>query len=256
MYPQPPLLILAPLADEFDLAQLPWCDAAQKTVTVNQAKFTNLDMVEVIVDAMPFLLTRLTEEETSAALTLEPSDLPIRDFPSPGLSAIGVAPGANLVCARHVPESHRRLLSLGRWIGQSLNAAVAAWMPSGKLEGFASYGDMVERYLSEGRFPVPFHIAVAKVSGGRFRTKGLSHFTGQEIRLTVPPDYGPAEISDRVEEIVTELVADGRIDGPFRSKCGVRPETLIYAPGDDPDHVEMFIRRDAQDVIAAEEQGR
>jgi len=251
VYRQPPLLIIAPLADDFDLAQLPWCDAAREKVSVNHAKFTNLEMVEVIVDAMPFLLTRLTAEETSAKLAAGAIDQPAGDLAVSGESAIGVAPGSNLVCARHLPEIHGRLLLLGRWIGKSLDATAAAWMPAGKLGGFAGFDDMVDQYLAEGRFPSPFHISFSQAGNDSFLTRGLRYFTGQEIRLTVPSNYERAEISERMEQIIAEVAAHGRIDGPFRSECPVRGETLIHTPGDNPEQVDILIRRDARDVIAA-----
>lgn len=255
MYRQPPLLIIAPLADDFDLAQLPWCDAASAKVSVNRAKFTDLEMLEVIVDAMPFLLTRLTAEEAGDKLAAEALDQRAGDLAVSGGSAIGVALDVNLACASHLPEIHRRLLLLGRWIGESLDATAAAWTPAGKLCRFAWFDDRVEQYLAEGRFPSPFHISFSQAGNDSFLTRGLRYFTGQEIRLTVPPDYARAGISERVEQIVAELVVRGRIDGPFRSECPVRGESLVYTPGDNPEQVDILIRRDARDVIAAGRQG-
>jgi len=271
VYRQPPLLIVAPLADDLDLARLPWCDAARGNVTVNRAKFKNLDMVEVIVDAMPFLLTRLTEEETSGKLSAGTCNLPFGDQPFSGGSAIGIAPfgdqpfsggsaigiapGANLACASHVPETHRRLLLLGRSIGQGLEATAAAWMPAGTLGSFAWFVDTVDQYLADDRFPYPLHFAVSQVSSDQFLTRGLRYFTGQEIRLTIPPDYGLAAISERMEEIIAEVIAHGRIDGPSRSECPARGETLIYTPSESPERVDILIRRDARHNIAAERQG-
>ena len=255
MYRQPPLLIVAPLADDLDLARLLWCDAARGNVTVNRAKFKNLDMVEVIVDAMPFLLTRLTEEETSGKLSAGTCNLPFGDQPFSGGSAIGIAPGANLACASHVPETHRRLLLLGRSIGQGLEATAAAWMPARTLGSFAWFVDTVDQYLADDRFPYPLHFAVSQVSSDQFLTRGLRYFTGQEIRLTIPPDYGLAAISERMEEIIAEVIAHGRIDGPSRSECPARGETLIYTPSESPERVDILIRRDARHNIAAERQG-
>jgi hypothetical protein len=129
MNPEPPLLIIAPLTDDFDLAQMLWCEAARERISVNHAKFKNLEMVEVIVDAMPFLLSRLTASETSQKFATTKYPAPFRDLPSPGGSAIGIDLGDNLTSARHLPDINRRLLLLGQWIGGSLKASAAAWMP-------------------------------------------------------------------------------------------------------------------------------
>jgi len=53
--PETPLLIIAPMADAFDLAQLPWCEAGRDKISGNRTKFKNLEMGEDIFDAMPFL---------------------------------------------------------------------------------------------------------------------------------------------------------------------------------------------------------
>jgi len=255
VYCQPPLLIIAPLADDFDLTRLPWRGAAREKVSVNHAKFPNLEMAEVIVDAMPFLLTRLTAEESREKLASATAGLPVRSIPSSGESAIGVAPGANLACARHLGEIHRRLLLLGKWIGESLDATAAAWMPAEKLCRFAEFDDMVDQYLAEGRFPCPFHISFSQAGNDSFLTRGLRYFTGQEIRLTFPSEYARAEISERREQIIAEIAAHGRVGAPSRSRCPARGETLIYTPGDNPEQVDILIRRDARDVIAAGRQG-
>ena len=249
MYPQPPLLIIAQIADDFDLAHLPWCDAARKKVSVNRAKFRNLELAEVIVDAMPFRLTRLTADETGELLTTNPCELLFRDRPPSGKSAIGVAPGDNLAGAAYIPEVHRRLLLLGRWIGDSVAATATAWMPSRKLSSFAWYDNAVHQYLAENRFPSPLHVSVSEARAGRFATRGLRYFTGQEIRLTVPSHHDRAEASERMTQIIADIVAHGRIDQPSRSEDPVRGETLIYTPSDDRERVDILIRRDARKGI-------
>lgn len=240
------------MVDDFDPAQLPWCDAARGNVSVNRAKFRNLEMAEVIVDAMPFLLTHLTAEETGRKLTVEPCDRLFGNLSLTGESAIGVVPGDNLASARHMPEVNRRLLLLGKWIGESLNATAAAWMPSRNLVGFGWFDNAVKQYLTEGRFPAPFHISFSEVRADQVATNGLRYFTGQEIDLHVPPHCGPNEISDRVQQISAELVAHGRIEQSSRSGDMAREEMLIYTPSDDLKQVEILIRRDANNRVAAE----
>ena len=252
MYPQPPLLILSQIADDFDLAQLPWRKAASDKVSLNRAKFRNLEMAEIIVDAMPFLLTRRTADETREILAGDTFDLLFGDLPPPGNSAIGVAPGDNIAVATRIPEVHQRLLLLGKWIGESLSATAAAWMPARKLASFAWFANAVDQYMAEGRLPSPFHISISEICAGQVATKGLRYFPGQEIHLTVPPHYAPDEIGDRVAQIAADIVAHGRIDRPSRSQDMTRGETLIYTPSENREQVEVLIRRDAQNGIAAE----
>jgi hypothetical protein len=189
MNPEPPLLIIAPLTDGFDLAQLPWCEAARERISVNHAKFKNMAMVEVIVDAMPFLLSRLTAAETSQRFAVAKDQASFRNLPSPAESAIGIELGDNLTSARHLPDINRRLLLLGQWIGESLKASAAAWMPSRQVANIANYDEIVRQYLAGDRFPALFQTAFKEVRHCYFVTTGLHYFVGQEIRLTVPPDY-------------------------------------------------------------------
>ena len=247
----PPLLIIAPHAYDADLADLRWCEAASGKVRVNAAKFRNLEMVEVIVDSMPFLLTPLTADETGKTLnagTCDPltCDPLMCDLPLSGESAIGVTPRANVASAAPIPEVHRRLLLLGQWIGQSLDATAAVWMPARRLSSFAWFDNAVSDYLARGRLPLPFHVSCSEVSAGRLATNGLRYFTGQEIGLAVPSDYRPADIEGRVADIIAHIVAYGRIDRPSRSKDPVRRETLVYTPSADMERVEVLIRRDAR----------
>ncbi|MEH6791190.1 hypothetical protein [Parasphingorhabdus sp.] len=158
MKPSPLLWIIAPSSDSFDLARLPWCEAASDRISVNPAKFQNLEMVEVIVDAMAFVLSRLTAAEAVPYFSgMEGrSHLPAGTMPSG--AAVGVAIGENLLSAGHLPEIHQRLLLLGQWIGESLDATAAVWIPGRSAMGFADYRDAVKDQISGG--PTPFRAPV------------------------------------------------------------------------------------------------
>ncbi|MEH6827428.1 hypothetical protein [Parasphingorhabdus sp.] len=251
MNPEPPLLIIAPLTDGFDLAQLPWCEAARERISVNHAKFKNMEMVEVIVDAMPFLLSRLTAAETSQRFATARDQAPYRDLPSPGDSAIGIQLGDNLASARHLTDINRRLLLLGQWIGESLKASAAAWMPSRQVANIANYDEIVRQYLAGGRFPALFQTAFKEVRHGYFVTTGLHYFADQEICLTVPPNYRLADVTDQLVRIIADIATSGKIDRPTRSKGMVQGERLIYSTSDDLGHVDIVIRNDLVDTDLA-----
>jgi hypothetical protein len=252
VHPEPPLLIIAPIASDIDLTRFPWCPAARHKVCVNRAKFRNLEMMEVLVDAMPFLLTRLTAAETSERLAAGTCDLLSCDLPGSGEGAIAIAPSDTLASDRHVPEVHRRLLMLGQWIGESLDATTAAWMPARKLTRFAWFDNVVRQYLAGRGFPSLFHISFLEGRPGEIATRGLRYFTGQEIHLTLPPDYRRADADERLADIIADIIAHGRITLLSRSKDSVRSETLTYTPSANLEQVEIRIRRDAKSRIAAE----
>ncbi|AMO71627.1 hypothetical protein [Sphingorhabdus sp. M41] len=160
MIPEPSLLMIAPMADDLDLARLPWSEAAAEHISVNPAKFKNLEMVEVIFDAMTFLVSRLTVSETHQHLVAKKCKPLSCAPPDVGESAIGVALGENLASAGNLPEVNRRLLLLGKWIGEGLNATAAAWLPSRRLTNFSQYARAVDQYVSDGRFPAFFQTSI------------------------------------------------------------------------------------------------
>ncbi|ATW04874.1 hypothetical protein [Sphingorhabdus sp. YGSMI21] len=161
MIPEPPLLIIGPMANDPDLAYLPWCATAAKNIIVNRAKFKDLEMVEVIFDAMTFLVSRLTAAEMSHCLATGKYRPPRRNLPASGLSAIGIAPGDNLASASHLPTVNQRLLLLGKWIGESVTASAVAWQPSGRISDFTDFCNSVDQYLAGGPSPANFRTAVA-----------------------------------------------------------------------------------------------
>lgn len=245
MKPEPSLLIIASMPDELDLAQLPLRDEASAEISVNRAKFKDMEMAEVIVDAMPFLLTRLTAAETGQQIAAMNDATISRDRPSATESAIGVALGDNLTSARHLTEVNRRLLLLGKWIGEGLKASGAAWMPSRRLVPFADYDKIVCRYMADGAFPVSFLTSFSEVQRGEFRSRGLRYFSGQEIRLTAPADYSPSVVIERLGRIIEDLTSRGKIDRPARADGIIPGETLIYNPSDDLGHVDIDLRNDS-----------
>ena len=245
MNPEPPLLIIAPLADGFDLAHLPWSEAARERISVNSVKFGELEMLEVIVDGMSFLLSRLSTAETGQRFAEERFEQLFYGLPSSGESAVAVAPRDNLTSARHLPEINHRMLLLGQWIGESLAATAAAWMPSRSLASFAYFDETVARYLAGSPFPALFQTSFSEVRPGCFETSGLYYFAGQEIRVTAPPDYSTSDVAERLIRIIDDIATHGRIDIPARSAGMVEGETLIFSPGNDPAHLDITIENHA-----------
>lgn len=251
MIPEPPLLIIAPMADDLDLVRLPWPEAAAENISVNPAKFKNLEMVEVIFDAMTFLVSRLTALETHQHLAAEKCTPLSCTPPSAGKPAIGVALGENLTSAGHLPEVNSRLLLLGKWIGEGLNATEAAWLPSRRLTDFSQYARAVDQYVSDRCFPTFFQTSFSEIRAGHFVTSGLNYFAGQEVSLTIAQDFSLADVTDRLAHIIVDIATHGKVDRPARSAGMVEGETLVYTPSDDLGHVDISIQNDTINADAA-----
>ncbi|MEO9600745.1 hypothetical protein [Parasphingorhabdus sp.] len=242
MQTEPPLLIIAPMASDFDLAQLPWAEATGEKISANLSKFKEFEMVEVIVDAMPFLLSRHTPTEIDQRLKAEKCDLLFCDHPSSDESAIGIAVRDNLSSAKHLLEVNRRLLSLAKWIGARLDATSAAWMPSRRLASFSYFQESVSQYLADGPFPTLFQTSFSELDNGCFVTNGLHYFAEQEIHLTAPLSYSISDVTERLVRIIDDIANHGRIEVPSRSKGMIEGETLIFLPSHDLKQVDIEIR--------------
>ncbi|MGB5725337.1 MAG: hypothetical protein WBM39_13085 [Parasphingorhabdus sp.] len=241
MNPEPPLLIIASIADDLDLAHLPWSEPARARVSFNSAKFKELEIVEVIVDGMPFLLSRLSTAETAQKFSEQKFEQLFCGAPSSNDSAIGVGPRDMLISARHLPEVNHRLLLLGKWIGESLAASAAAWVPSGRLASFSYFEETVAEYLAGGPFPSLFQTSFAEIEKGLFVTRGLNYFTGQEVRLTAPSGYSVSDVAKRLVRIITDIATRGKIESPAQAQGIVDGETLNFLPSDDLAHLDITI---------------
>ncbi|ASK87737.1 hypothetical protein [Sphingorhabdus sp. SMR4y] len=242
---EPPLWIIAPLPEDLVLWQLPWCEAAEGKISVNRSKFTNLEMAEVIVDAMPLCLSRLTATEVGRKLTAGKIETFLCDLPSSSEEAIGITPGDNLASARHIHEINRRLLLLGQLVGESLSATRTVWLPSGKLVDFPWFRQAAGQYIGGGAFPALLRTTVTEVRTGHFVTRGLDYFAGQEIRLTTSQDCDLAAASRHLVRIIEDITTNGKIVTPGLSEGCTQGETLIYTPSDDLAHVDVSIAIDA-----------
>lgn len=233
MISEPALLIVAPMMNGFDLAHFPWSREAGGRLVVNGAKFDDLDMLEVIVDGMQFLLSRLSAEESRRKFADENFGPLSGDLPYPDGSAIGIGPRDIVTSARHLPEINCRLLMLGQWIGTSLAATAAAWAPSGTLVHFADYDQAVRNYLAGGPFPPDFQICFSEERKGRFITRGLAYFAGREIRLSVGADYEASDVAEQLARIIDDIVTHGKIDIPGSPRTSVKRHPLSGSDGDD-----------------------
>ncbi len=251
MNSEPPLLIIASLPGDFDLAHLSWPEAANGKITVNDAKFDDLDMVEVIVDGMPFLLNHYTADETAQRFATQKFDRLFTGLPTSGESSIGLAVRNILTSAKHLPAINHRILLLGQWIGEAIEATAAAWTPSGRITNFRYFDEITGEYLAGGPFPALFQTSFSEVRNGYFVTSGLRYFAGQEIHLTAPPDYTPAEVANRLVRIIDDFVSHGKMDSPAQAKGMSNGETLVFSPSDDLAHVDITIKSCAVNVDQA-----
>lgn len=245
MISAPPLLIISRLAADFDLVRLPWPEAADGRISVSRSKFADLDMIEVIIDGMAFLLCRFTPTETRSRFRIEKFEQLFTGLPSTRDCAIGVAARNIVASARHLPEINRRMLLLGKWVGESLAASAAAWTPSRRIASFRYFQESVDAYLAGGPFPALFQTAFAKVGNRCFITRGLPYFGSRDIRLTGPSAYSDSDIVDRMVRIIDDIANHGPIEMAAQAKGMIEGERIIFSPRDDPARLDIRIENPA-----------
>ena len=241
MKSEAPLFIIAPIPDVFDWTKFPWSGTAKNRISVNNAKFNEMDMLEIIVDGMPFLLSRFLAAETNKRFADERFEQLFSGPPATQESAIAIAPRDIVTTARHLPEVNRRILQLGKWIGESLAATAAAWIPSRKIASFAYFDEVVTEYLSGGPLPVAFQASFTEIGQGCYMTSGLHYFAGQEVRLTAPAGYTGSDISERLVRIIDDITTHGALLAPARARGMIDGETLIFSPSDDRRYLDIAI---------------
>ncbi|WP_417621686.1 hypothetical protein [Parasphingorhabdus sp.] len=246
---EPPLLILTQFPGKFDLMRLPWSQEAKARILFNSAKFEDLELAEVVIDGMTFFLSSLAPSEITQRFATERFERLCCSPPSPDDSAIGIGTRDNVSSAKHLPEVNHRLLLLGKWIGESLAATAAAWLPSRKLIGFAYFDEVAGQYLAGGPFPGLFQTSFSEDRNGCYTTTGLRYFSGQEVRLRAPPEYSAADTTERLVRIIDDLAINGKIRNPARFRGKVSGETLIFQPSDDLSHVDVIIENSAKDTV-------
>ncbi len=242
---EPPLLIIADIPAGFDLMQLSWPAEAQDRISINPAKFSDVEMAEIVIDGLTFCLARFAAAETVQRSGTGRFEHLFCGPPSPDDSAIGIGMRDVVSSARHLPMANHRLLQLGKWIGESLAAAAAAWLPSGKLASFAYFQEVTNLYLAGGPFPGLFQTSFVEDGEGVIRTAGLSYFSGQEVRLTAPTHYSRTDVTNRLVRLIDDLATNGRIETPSRSRGMVDSERLTFLPSKDLSLVDIIIEDDA-----------
>ena len=246
---EPPLLIIADIPPGFDLMQLPWPAEAAGRISINDAKFTGLEMAEIVIDGLTFCLARFASADIVHKSGTGRFEHLFCAPPSRDDSAIGIGMRDVVSSARHLPMANHRLLQLGNWIGASMSGTAAVWLPSGKIASFAYFQEVTGLYLAGGPFPGLFQTSFIEDREGVYRTTGLHYFTGQEVRLTAPSHYSHADVTNRLVRIIDDLATNGRIETPSQSRGMVESERLIFLPSEDLSLVDIIIEDDAQCAV-------
>ncbi len=237
-----PLILLAELPKDFQLSGLNLSEKNGARILFNAQKYSDLEVIEVILDGMTFTLTHLTRDETHQNLEIENlRKIFCKALPST-VSGISISLGENLSGAGHIAPVNRALMELGYMIGQDIDAQAIIWSPANQLVGFEYFGEATRQYVDGGPLPILVQVAIKDNEDQSFQTTGLSYFAGQEIFLNTPEEYTQSDSIKRLVRIAHDIATNGRIDNEVETDGLVDGERISFTP--DPEkqliHVKIY----------------
>ena len=149
----PPLLVIADLPPGFRLADLTIAENHRDLVQVNEAKYQDLDFLELITDGMAFTLRHINADETHQNLMIDALKKVFCDPAEKSVSCIGISPGSAIKDGKHIAVVNRAFLRLATLVGQSVEATHMAWLPAEQIVGIDYFSESVSEYLGGGPDP-------------------------------------------------------------------------------------------------------
>ncbi|VAW04723.1 hypothetical protein MNBD_ALPHA04-1722 [hydrothermal vent metagenome] len=236
-----PLILLAELPKDFQLSDLNLSGKNGERILFNTQKYSDLEVIEAILDGMAFTLTHLTRDETHQNLEIEKLSKIFCKTPRYTVSGIAISLGDNLSGGGHITPVNRALLELGYMIGQDIQAQAIIWVPANQLVGFDYFGEATRQYVDGGPLPILVQVAIKDNEDQSFQTTGLSYFAGQEIFLSAPEEYTSSDTIKRLVRIAHDIATNGRIDNEVETDGLVDGERISFTPDAEKKRVHVKI---------------
>lgn len=147
------------------------------------------DWLEILIDGLTFDLVGLSDgSDSPAGNSVSPALQHYLDCDASDLSGtrhIKLVPGPHLTSARLPLPVARSMMRLGMMLGEHLPGLIAfGWPPSGAVTGRSTFLQMTENWIKGGPFPALGLVTYQIASDGTLESRGLSLFSGQELRLS------------------------------------------------------------------------
>jgi hypothetical protein len=113
-------------------------------------------------------------------------------------------------------------------VGLAANLTAVRWHPADTLMEPRYFVRVVLAWLAGGAFPALGLTALTQAQDGSIASRGLAHFTGQEMRLEATAGESPAEAVQLAIRVIDDLVREGRIATP--RKIGAGKDALLAEP--------------------------
>lgn len=142
--------------------------------------------------------------------------------------SIDLVPASHILAGAGLQPVVRTLLGVAANLVLHLPVAAIHWQPADTLIEPRYFARLVLGWLGGGAFPALGLTALEPASDGSIATRGLAHFTGQEMQLEGRAGESPAETAKLAIRVIDHLVRQGRLAAPHR--IGTGPGALLAEP--------------------------
>jgi hypothetical protein len=142
--------------------------------------------------------------------------------------AIELVPSGHIVAGAALQPILRTMMGLAANLAIGLPVRAVAWGPARTVMEPRYFTRMVLNWLAGGAFPVLGLTALLRGADGSVASRGLAHFTGQEMQLEAREGESPADTAKLAVRVIDHLVREGRIAAPVR--IGTGADALLLEP--------------------------
>lgn len=151
------------------------------------------------------------------------------DGGEPVRGAIELVPSGHIVAGAALMPILRIMLGLASTLVMQLPGVLGvAWHPAGTVMEPRYFSRLVMAWLAGGAFPALGLTALHTAADGSVASRGLAHFTGQEMQLEGRPGEAAADTVKLAIRVVDHLVRHGRIAEAQRIGSGA--DALLAEP--------------------------
>lgn len=148
--------------------------------------------------------------------------------PAAAHEAIELVPANHILAGAGLQPVVRTLVGLAANLVLHLPVIAVHWQPADTLIEPRYFARLVLGWLGGGAFPALGLTALEPASDGSIATRGLAHFTGQEMQLEGRVGESPADTAKLAIRVIDHLVSQGRLAAPQR--IGTGPDALLAEP--------------------------
>lgn len=175
--------------------------------------------LELLASGLTFDLDGLAPGAPGAAL--EPQQEWGFDGARPvGGEAIELIPSGHIAGGAGMLPVMRTMMGLAANLVLELPVEAVGWGAARTVMEPRYFCRSVLNWLGGGAFPALGLTALLPAQDGSIASRGLAHFTGQEMQLEGRPGEAPAETAKLAVRIIDRLVGMGRLAQPMRIDAG------------------------------------